>query len=114
MNRRILLLSLLLFPTAIWSSPNIRIAVLVDCNYEEISDQEYNVTKTHIFYNIDGTKDTEITTHHYVGAANDISEYICFDDFVTEPGCPENVMGKISNQHNGTTVYCITKPTPID
>jgi hypothetical protein len=101
---------LLVFPSvlAACSGSGLRIAVRTDCRHEKVAEQEYGVSKAYALYNTDGTKDGEWWESGIVGAAS--HEYVCFDDFAIEEGCPENVMEKISDMHGGAEVHCIEKP----
>ena len=101
---------LLVFPIvlAACSESNLRIIVRTDCKYEKVAEQEYDVVKTYALYNTDGTKSGEWKYRGFVGAAS--HEYICFDDFPMEAGCPEKTIKKISDMHGGAEAYCITKP----
>jgi hypothetical protein len=90
------------------SKSNLRIAVRTDCKYEKVAEQEYGVVKVYALYNMNGTKEGEWKERGFVGAAS--HEYICFDDFAIEAGCPRIAVKGISGMHGGVKAYCIANP----
>ena len=102
--KKILLILPIILAGCSKSESDLRIAVRTDCKYEKVAEQEYSVAKAYVLYNTDGTKDRDWEYRGFVGAAS--HEYICFDDFAIGQGCPESIMKKVSDMHEGGNVYC--------
>jgi len=110
MKKSLLILSIVL---AGCMEQKLHIAVQTDCTYKRLQSafaeenaNEFDVSKTYVLYNLDGSKDYEWKERTLVSASP--NENLCSEEIITWQGCSESVMRQISSLHNNAKVYCTT------
>jgi hypothetical protein len=74
---------------------------------KQLPKNECLVARRYSLYDVNGKKEREVEYKSNILAA--LHEYICFDDFSAKAGCPESVMKKVSDMHEGRKTYCILR-----